>query len=287
MATLRDLKRRIRSISSTAQITKAMEMVAAAKLRRAQTRLFAARPYGRKVSMLLSHLSRAAGMGCEPLFSVRDVRRRTVVAVASNRGLCGSYNGNIIRALSGVVAGSEPEVEVEVVPVGKRVRDFARRLGMNVIRDDLETFDQASVAHAQELASFLMDRFLSGETDEVLILFTSFKSAMSHRLTSRVLLPLERAEEDETHTARDYIFEPSREEVIAELLPRAVVNLVFISLAESFAAEHGARMIAMGAATKNAFDLIDSLTLEMNRARQNSITREIADIVGGAEAMSG
>jgi F-type H+-transporting ATPase subunit gamma len=286
MATLRDIRRRIRSVESTQKITRAMKLVAAAKLRRAQERILAARPYARKMSELLGNLVTAgAGEGApHPLLEQREGPRRQIVIITSDRGLAGAFNSNIVRRAVEFIRQSNA-AEVTLVVVGRKGRDFFRRRAHAIKHEMLGFWDRLAYAHARELADYLMRQYLDGEVDEVHLLYNEFRSVAVQRPVREQLLPIPRAAAREDGAAVDYIFEPEPGTILNDLLPRHVRTQVFRALMESLAGEYGARMTAMEAATKNAKEMIGVLTIQYNKARQEKITKELLDIVGGAEAL--
>ncbi len=282
MASLRDIKRRIRSVQNTQQITKAMEMVSAAKLRRAQSRLEAARPYGHKMKELLENLAAVAVEVHHPLFEKRPVERRALVVVTGDKGLAGSYNAAVLRRAEAYLR-SEEGARTVLITVGRKGGEYFRRRGYTIIQHYQAMGDQIDILKAQAVSREILSTYLRGEVDEILVLGTRFISAMSRALTLDTFAPIEPPAGKKEPT--DYIFEPDAETIFAALLPRFVTNRMLMTLLEASASEHGARMIAMGSASRNARDMIDKLTLERNRARQAAITKEIAEIVGGAEAL--
>ena len=289
MATLRDIRRRIRSVESTQKITRAMKLVAAAKLRRAQERLVSARPYAVKMAELLSSLVRRAEGEAHPLLVRRPAARKRLVIITADKGLCGAFNSNILRA-SLAFLREQGETSVTLVVVGKKARDFYRRRQYEIKSEMLGFFDRLAYSHAQELAGGLMQEYLSGEVDEVHLLYNEFRSVAVQRVKREQLLPIESAEAPDGQggaegAAGDYIYEPSPEAILAALLPRHVTTQVYRALMESVAGEYGARMTAMEAATKNAKEMISVLSIQYNKARQERITKELLDIVGGAEAL--
>lgn len=286
MATLRDIQRRIRSVQSTQKITKAMKLVAAAKLRRAQERITAARPYAIKMSELLSSLVGRTEGDAHPLLARRTTGRKRLVVITADKGLCGAFNSNILRA-SIAFLREHGDVDVTLVVVGKKARDFYRRRQWQIKSEMLGFFDHLAYSHAQELAGELMATYLGGEVDEVHLMYNEFRSVAVQRVTRQQLLPIEpeASEPGRAAPAGDYIFEPSPEAILASLLPRHVTTQVFRALMESIAGEYGARMTAMESASKNAKEMIDVLTIQYNKARQERITKELLDIVGGAEAL--
>ena len=285
MATLRDIRRRIRSVQSTQKITRAMKLVAAAKLRRAQERITEARPYALKMAELLSSLVTRAGDDVHPLLARRTTGRKRLVIITADKGLCGAFNSNILRA-SLAFLREQGQTDITLVVVGKKARDFYRRRQWQVKSEMLGFFDQLAYSHAQEIAGQLIQSYLAEETDEVYLLYNEFRSVAVQRVKREQLLPIaaEAAQEGQAATG-DYIYEPSPEGILAALLPRHVATQVYRALMESVAGEHGARMTAMESATKNAKEMIDVLTIQYNKARQERITKELLDIVGGAEAL--
>ena len=289
MATLRDIRRRIRSVESTQKITRAMKLVAAAKLRRAQERIMSARPYAIKMAELLSSLVRRAEGEAHPLLVRREAARKRLVIITADKGLCGAFNSNILRA-SLAFLREQGETSVTLVVVGKKARDFYRRRQWEVKSEMLGFFDRLAYSHAEELAGGLMQEYLGGEMDEVHLMYNEFRSVAVQRVKREQLLPIESAAASEGEggaegATGDYIYEPSPEAILAALLPRHVTTQVYRALMESVAGEYGARMTAMEAATKNAKEMISVLSIQYNKARQERITKELLDIVGGAEAL--
>ena len=288
MPTLRDIQRRIRSVQSTQKITRAMKLVAAAKLRRAQERILAARPYAGKMSELLGNLVSAASGNDEtqhPLLEQRAGPRRQIVIITADKGLAGAFNANVIRRALEFVRQSNT-AEVTLVVVGRKARDFYRRRPWTIKRDMIGFWDRLAYAHAAELADYFMQQYLDGEVDEVHLVYNEFRSVAVQRPVRQQLLPIPRKAEGEAGTAAvDYLYEPNPKAILDQLLPRHVRTQVFRALMESLAGEYGARMTAMEAATKNAKEMIDVLTIQYNKARQEKITKELLDIVGGAEAL--
>ena len=285
MATLRDIRRRIRSVESTKKITRAMKLVAAAKLRRAQERILAARPYAGKMAELLGNLVSGADGAAHPLLERREGPRRQVVIITADRGLAGAFNSNIIRRSLEFIRGANV-ADVTLVVVGRKARDFYRRREWTVGRAMVGFWDRLGYSHAVELADAFMEQYLAGEVDEVHLIYNEFRSVTVQRPVREQLLPIPRGEGDGWDSApAAYIFEPSPEAILSDLLPRHVRTQVYRALMESLAGEYGARMTAMEAATKAATDMIEVLTIQYNKARQERITKELLDIVGGAEAL--
>ena len=287
MATLRDIKRRIKSVKNTQQITKAMEMVAAAKLRRAQGRAVAARPYARAMEEMLGNLAATLTAMQNPLTEARPVTKRALLVFASNRGLAGSYNAQLIRFTEQILRGPDGP-SIRLVLIGKKLNDYFRRRSYPVLAMYGDLPDQAQLEVAQRMTREAIDWFRSGEVDAVDLVYSQFVSAMTRHTVRKPFLPIGGAASAPgaaTAVARDYIFEPHAKELVDRLLPRYVTTRMLQAFAESYASEHSARMLAMGAARKNAGELIDGLVLKRNRLRQATITKELSEIVGGAEAL--
>lgn len=285
MATLRDIQRRIKSVQSTQKITRAMKLVAASKLRRAQERIVAARPYAGKMADLLGNLVTGADGDTHPLLEQREGPRRQIVIITADKGLAGAFNSNIIRRSLEFVRVSNT-TELTLVVVGRKARDFYRRRHYTIKRDMIGFWDRLAFSHAQELADYFMQQYLDNEVDEVHLMYNEFRSVASQRPVRQQLLPIPKTEgEGEAAETVDYIYEPSPAAILGDLLPRHVRMQVYRALMESLAGEYGARMTAMEAATKNAKEMIEVLTIQYNKARQEKITKELLDIVGGAEAL--
>jgi F-type H+-transporting ATPase subunit gamma len=286
MATLRDIQRRIRSVQSTQKITKAMKLVAAAKFRRAQERILEARPYAIKMDELLGSLVGRTGDETHPLLARRDTGRQRLVIVTADKGLCGAFNSNVLRDSLRFLRGAA-ETSVTLVVVGKKARDFYRRRPFTVKSEMLGFFDRLAYAHAQELANGLIEDYLAEEVDEVYLMYNEFRSVAVQRPVRHQLLPIEATggAEGGEGPQEEYLYEPGPEAILASLLPRHVTTQVYRALMESVAGEYGARMTAMEAASKNAREMINVLTIQYNKARQERITKELLDIVGGAEAL--
>ncbi len=289
MASMRDIRRSIRSIQSTEQITKAMKMVSAAKLRKAQSHVVAARPYAEKIHEVLIDLTANAGDYVHPLQEKRETKKIAYVLLSGDRGLCGGFNANIIRKCESLM--KEASVETALVPVGRKGRDYFVRRNKEMLDEFIGIDDNPTFVQSKELSDKLIELYLNGAVDEIHLIFNQFRSAMSHIPTDIQLLPIEHGAKEEPgdntekQSGSDYIFEPSEVEVLEALLPAYVETLVYRAILESKASEHGARMTAMSSATDNAAEIIQSLTLTLNRARQAAITTEISEIVGGAAAL--
>ena len=284
MATLRDIRRRIRAVQSTQKITRAMKLVAAAKLRRAQERILEARPYAHKLSALLGNLALRTAPDRHPLLARREGGRRQIVIITADKGLCGAFNTNVIRRSLEFIRQSE-EAGLTLVVVGRKARDHYRRRAWTVKSEMLGFFDRLAYSHAAELSTRLIQDYLTEETDEVHLIYNEFRSVAVQRVVREQLLPITPAAVPADAAVVDYLYEPSADAILAALLPRHVTIQAYRALMESLAAEYGARMTAMEAATKNASEMIDLLTIQYNKARQERITKELLDIVGGAEAL--
>lgn len=282
MASLKDLRRRIRATRNMQQIFKAMEMVAAARLRRAQARAQAASPYAAKITAMLENLSAAASELEHPLFKAREVKATALVVVTADRGFAGTYNINVLRAAQQRVR--EHPGAIQLVVVGRKGRDFFRRRGVAVASAHTDLPAEASLELARRLTDELTELFLSGQVDKVELLYSHFVNALVRRVRVETFLPVG-APAGGGSADRGTIFEPDAERIFAELLPRYATAKLYAALADALASEHSARMVAMGSARKNAGELVDSLTLLRNRLRQAAITKEIAELVGGAEAL--
>jgi F-type H+-transporting ATPase subunit gamma len=284
MAKTHDLKRRIRSIKNTMQVTKAMKMVSAARLRRAQDRILAARPFAVTTSKVLSSLAARANPELHPLLVQRDIKKVELVLVTSDRGLCGSFNANAIKAAAVFLGQHRPE-SLNVMTVGRRGRDFVRRRKLNITSEWLDVFRNLDFSTAQLIGDDLVRRYIAGEVDAAYVAYNEFKSVVSQRPVVEQILPIPRAELVAAGEGEDYIYEPDPESLFEEILPGYVRMQVWRALLESAAAEHAARMTAMDSATKNAKELTEALTLHMNRVRQASITTAIIEVVSGAAAL--
>ena len=285
MASLKDLRRRIRATKSMQQIFKAMEMVAAAKLRRAQLRAQAASPYSARISVMLANLSGSAAELEHPLFKQREVRTTALVVVTADRGFAGAYNTTILRQAEQKLRAAVPGT-VQCVVVGRKGRDYLRRRHVPILAAHTDLPGEASLELARTITNDLTARFVAGEVDRVEILYTHFVNAIVRRVIHETFLPIGTDEVTQgAPAAGAAIFEPDPETIFAELLPRYATAKLYAAMADALASEHSARMVAMGSARKNAGELVDSLTLTRNRMRQAMITREISELVGGAEAL--
>ena len=286
MPSLRDIQRKITSVKKTQQITSAMKMVAAAKLRRAQERVIAARPYARKMFAVIANLATCAERVQHPLLAKREPNRVTLLVLTSDRGLCGAYNTSILRhAVETIKQFQAAGKDVTVDIIGRKARDFFRKREYKLgnVWTGLGTIDYDVAA---PIGQYVVEQFIASETDEVYFLYNEFKSVITQKVTLEKLLPVEPPEEcDPFMRAVDYLYEPSAEAILGSILPKHIEVQVYRSLLESQASEVGARMTAMDSATRNAKDMIGRLTLKFNKTRQAMITKEISEIVGGAEAL--
>lgn len=288
MPSLRDIKRKITSVKKTQQITKAMKMVAAAKLRRSQDRVISARPYSRKILQVIANLAAVAPRTQHPLLAKRTPKKAKLLVLTSDRGLCGAYNTNILRKAAETVRELTAEGKtVSVNVVGRKGRDFFRKRAQFTLGNVWAELGMISYEKAADIAKHIVERFLAEEADEVYLLYNEFKSVMQQRVTLEKLLPIEPpTEADPFQLSTDYVYEPSEEEILGSILPKHIEVQVYRALLESQASEMGARMTAMDSATRNAKDMIQRLTLTFNKQRQAAITKELSEIVGGAEALN-
>ncbi len=286
MATLRDIRRRIRSVQNTAKITKAMELVAASKMRRAQQRALAGRPYAERLTWVLADLAETTSdqqtEALHPLLQRREVQNAAVVFVTPNRGLAGGLPGAMNRRASSLVL--DLGVPANIVAVGRKGRDFFRRTSTPIAAEFSDLGDYPEYLQVLPIARVVIDDYLAGKVDQVFLVYPFFQNTMTQEPRVTQLLPIEPPEEKATH-AVDYIYEPSREAVLAEILPRYIEMLIYEAVLEGVASEQSARMVAMRNASDAAADMIQSLTLTYNKARQEQITKELLDIVGGVEQL--
>jgi F-type H+-transporting ATPase subunit gamma len=283
MAALLDIRRRIRSVKSTQQITRAMKMVAAARLRRAQDRIFNARPYANQMMALLSSVAARTTDRCHPLLLERPIERQLLVLITADRGLCGGFNTNLIRAAQNYLDEHRAR-DISIVVVGRKGRDYFIRRPVKIIGEHINIFGRLEFAQAQPIAQRIIELYTEEKVDAVDFIYNEFKSIMTQRVRVERYLPIKPIVPAQGEALIDYIYEQPAQEIFNALLPRYVEIEVYRALLESQAAELAARMTAMEAATNNAAKMIDSLTLYMNRVRQAAITREIIEIVSGAAA---
>ena len=287
MANVLDIRRRIRSVKSTQQITRAMKFVAAAKLRKAQERMFLARPYSHRMIKVLSSLASRVETVTHPLLEIREEKFVELVVITGDKGLCGAFNSNILRSAVDFLEREKTEQKnLQLNLVGRKGRDFFRRRQYRIRTETIQLSAAVTFQQASSLADSIIEGYTSGNTDAVYLLFNEFKSVMQQRIIIQKMLPIQRiAEEEKGDLHTEYIYEQDPQQILSSLLPRYVATQVFHALIESVAAEQAARMTSMEAATKNAGEMIDYLTLTMNRARQASITKELIEIVSGANAL--
>ena len=283
MAILRDIRKRITAVKKTQKITRAMKLVAAARFARAQAAIRSARPYAQKLREVLAAVAAGVEADAHPLLAPREqVKNVDVVAFTSDRGLCGAYNANINKHAEALLRERGAGVEqVRVIPVGRKVAEYFRRRPVE-LEQGWQLLGRVEMRHAEDIGRALMQRYLSGESDEIIIVYSEFVSALAQRPCHETLLPLAPPSEGD---ARSYEVEPDAQQLLALLVPRAVEFAIFRALLENQAGEHGARMTAMENATSNTEELIRSLTIDFNKARQASITAELIEIVSGAEAL--
>jgi F-type H+-transporting ATPase subunit gamma len=289
MPSLLDYRRRIRAVKNTQQITKAMKMIAASRLRKAQERMIGARPFSKQIVRMLHDLATVVDEERHPLLATRDLTapgaKVLMIVITADKGLCGGFNTNLIKAASSRML-DHPTRHHTMALIGRKGRDFYRRRGMPVTLELSGIFSHLKYGHAQEIARVAIDEFSSGRVDGVELIYNEFKSVMQQRVTVEQILPIPRLPIDSAPTGGiEYLYEPDAQTIFDELLPRYVEFDIYHALIESAAAEHAARMTAMDAASKNAGDVIDALTLHMNKVRQAAITREIIEVVSGAQAL--
>ena len=283
MANLKEIRARITSVGSTMQITSAMKMVSAAKLKRAQDAITQMRPYANKLSELLVNLSSTLDTSEGGVYAqARLVKSVLIVAVTSNRGLCGAFNNNVIKCAKALAENYD---QASFVTIGKKASEYFAKNGYQVISSHDDLYNDLSFANTSAIAQDLMNHFVEGRYDKVVVVYNQFKNASSQNLMKEAYLPVE-TPADDTATIGDYIFEPEKEEIVAELIPKSLKVQLFKAVLDSHASEHGARMTAMHKATDNASELQKDLKLSYNKARQAAITNEILEIVGGAEALN-
>jgi len=292
MPTLRDIRQRLKAIENTKKITAAMKMVAAAKLRKVQDRMLNFRPYAQRMESVLSNLAQTSERELHPLLSARPRKTVEVLVITSDKGLCGAFNANLLRIATKHLNSLRQEgFEVSVSTVGRKARDYFKRRDYNIRNTWIGISGRVAYTDAQEIAGDLIESYTNETMDEVTILFNEFKSLASQKVTTIKLLPIGVLEEEEgakeapSITSGDYLYEPSREAILENLLPKHIEIQIFRSLLESSASEEAARMTAMENATKNCGDLIEKVTMLANKVRQAAVTKDLMDIVGGVEAL--
>jgi F-type H+-transporting ATPase subunit gamma len=291
MANLKEVRNRIASVTSTQQITKAMKMVSAAKLKRATNAIVQLRPYATKMKEILANLSASLEESNSPFIQEREPVRVLVIAVASNRGLAGAFNLNVIKTVNNLIAEKYPEQyrkgNIHIVAIGKKAQDFYEKRSYNVIGNNNELYNALTFQNASKITEAIMKGFENGDYDRVELVYNRFRNAVVQILTTEQLLPVPRSVESvSSGQTVDYILEPSQEEIVEQLIPKSIKIQVYKAILDSHASEHGARMTAMDKATENAGDLLKALKLSYNQARQAAITTELTEIVSGAAALS-
>jgi F-type H+-transporting ATPase subunit gamma len=288
MANLKETRNRIASVKSTMQITSAMKMVSAAKLKRAQDAVTRMRPYAEKLQEILVNLTSGTEDDGEGAYStVRSEEKILIVAVTSNRGLCGGFNAAITKRCLTLANGEYASKDLSFLCIGKKGGEFLANRGLNVIKTEIELYSDLTFENTAPIATEVMEEFVAGNYDKVVLVYNQFKNAAVQVVQNEQFLPVVAEESDDVVNVVDYIYEPNKEDIITELIPKSLKTQFYKAILDSVAGEHGARMTAMHKATDNAKDLADRLTLEYNKARQAAITTEILEIVGGAEALKG
>ncbi len=291
MANLKEIRSRIASIDSTRQITSAMKMVSAAKLRRAQDAITQMRPYAQKLQEILQNLSGSLDVSENPYAAIREEKKVLIVAINSNRGLCGAFNNNVIKAAKALIE-KHKDTRVQVLSIGKKAYDtFGKtecKTGVGYPKEPYKIYEDLNFQDASAICEIIMDKFVNANLDKVYLVYNSFKNAAVQELNVEQFLPIIPSEtENESTALNDYIFEPSKAEIVTELIPKSLKTQFYKAILDSHAGEHGARMTAMHKATDNATDILKDLKLTYNKARQAAITNEILEIVAGAEALNG
>ncbi|SER75951.1 ATP synthase F1 subunit gamma [Pedobacter rhizosphaerae] len=294
MANLKEVRNRIASVQSTQQITKAMKMVSAAKLKRATNAIIALRPYATKLKEILGNLSASLEGSSSPFIQEREPNKVLIVTVSSNRGLAGAFNMNVIKAANNLIADKYSEQlkngNVSIISIGKKTQDFYEKRKYNVIGNNNEVYANLTFENVTKITDAIMAAFVKGDFDKVEVVYNRFKNAAVQFITTEQLLPLAKAEEPVVATKAsnvDYILEPSQKEIVEELIPKSIKIQLYKAVLDSHASEHGARMTSMDKATENAGDLLKALKLSYNQARQAAITTELTEIVSGAAALNG
>lgn len=289
MANLKEIRNRIASVGSTMQITSAMKMVSAAKLKRAQDAITQMRPYSEKLQEILQNVSSTLDLSENGYSEVRAVKNVLIIAITSNRGLCGGFNNNIIKKVNNLLVTEYADKNVTVLPIGKKIFDVVKRSNQVVTTASLgidDFFADFTFKNASVIAEYAMEGFTSGKYDKVVIVYNRFVNAATQIVMNEQFLPIAQSENAQEANAADYIYEPSKAEIVEDLIPKSLKTQLYKALLDSHASEHGARMIAMNKATDNAKELKKTLTISYNKARQAAITNEILEIVGGAEALN-
>lgn len=289
MANLKEIRNRIASVGSTMQITSAMKMVSAAKLKRAQDAITQMRPYSEKLQEILQNVSSTLDLSENGYSEIRAVKNVLIIAITSNRGLCGGFNNNIIKKVNNLLVTEYAGKNVTILPIGKKIFDVVKRSNQVVTTASLgidDFFADFTFKNASVIAEYAMEEFTSGKYDKVVIVYNRFVNAATQIVMNEQFLPIAQSENAQEANAADYIYEPSKAEIVEDLIPKSLKTQLYKALLDSHASEHGARMIAMNKATDNAKELKKTLTISYNKARQAAITNEILEIVGGAEALN-
>ncbi len=286
MATLKEIRKRVSSVQNIQQITKAMKMVSAARLRRAQEAALAARPYAEKLEAVLQNLAAQGEELAHPFLTERAENNTTLIVMTSDRGLCGGFNSSLIREAEAFMR-QRAEQKVSLILVGRRAYDHFKRRDVTIAEEHINLYGRLSADLAHDIGRRVGEQFLSGETDSFYVLYAKFRSALVQVPTLDKILPIASTPQTEDQSALDYLYEPAPQTLLASLLERYIDMLIYRAMLESVASEHGARMTAMDNATNNAVEMIDRLTLDMNRARQAGITRELLEIVATGESLKG
>jgi len=287
MANLKEIRSRITSVGSTMQITSAMKMVSAAKLKRAQDAIVKMRPYANKLTELLESLSASLDSSDGGVYSTkREISKVLIVPITSNRGLCGGFNAYIIKRVYELINDHYKNKEISILSIGKKSSEHFSKNNFNIIGSHDELFNDLTFENVSSIADDIMKKYREGSFDKVVLVYNQFKNAATQIIMAENFLPIQ-SESNDTQAAGDYLFEPTKEEIVEELIPKSLKTQMFKAILDSHAAEHGARMTAMHKATDNASELKKELTLTYNKARQAAITGEILEIVGGAEALNG
>ncbi|SRR6056297_2533065 len=286
MANLKEIRSRISSVKSTRQITSAMKMVSAAKLRKAQNRIEQLRPYADQLKHILSYVGQSMAEDKDFVYSrQRPVKNVMIVMISSNKGLCGSFNANVVKRTISEIQDSYQDANVDIFAIGSKAAEISKKHNFNIVKKETEIFDELSFETASEIAGNLMRDFVNEKYDKIICIYNSFVNAAAQRLKAEQFLPVEISEEEKESS--NYIFEPDKSTITRDLIPRSLKTQFFKALLDSNASEHGARMTSMQQATDNATDLLEDITLQYNKARQSAITNEILEIVSGANALKG
>ena len=288
MPNLKEIKSRITSVKSTIQITSAMKMVSAAKLKKAQDAIIQLRPYSNKLTEIMSSVSSASEDSSQNKYSeVRDVNKTLLIPITSNRGLCGGFNANIIKKTIEIEKELKPKSELTILSIGKKSSEFFKKNKYNVHSTHDDVFQNVNYEDVSKIAELILNDFANEKFDKVVLVYNQFKNAATQIVMQEDFLPLNKTQSENSQEAVDYIYEPGKDDILNELIPKSLKTQLFKAILDSHASEHGARMTAMHKATDNATELKNELTLSYNKARQAAITGEILEIVGGAEALNG